>query len=112
LNLRPLLQYVAVMKTALRVMSPPGLPSLSLLEIWLPHPAKNCFAQKDDIYLTNSIKILINIGSRISKILTRDQTKYYWSCNICRNKSDMKMYAGGGIRTHEPLEDEVTQSSQ
>jgi hypothetical protein len=24
----------------------------------------------------------------------------------------MKMYAGGGIRTHEPLEDEVTQSSQ
>ena len=52
MNLRPLLQYVAVMKTALRVMSPPGLPSLSLLEIWLPHPAKNCFAQKDDIYLT------------------------------------------------------------
>jgi len=47
------------MKTALRVMSPPGLLSLSFnTEIWLPHPAVLTY----DILAIYTIAIYLSLG--------------------------------------------------
>jgi len=45
------------METALRVMSPPGLPRLNI-EIWLPHPAVSMFVQGKYISFTAAGNLL------------------------------------------------------
>jgi hypothetical protein len=41
----------AKVETALRVMSPPGSPSLTFIRIWLPHPADRHPLQRYNISL-------------------------------------------------------------